>query len=106
MTGIFKVAKNQLMLLQNGADFFPQLCTDIDAAQHSIYLETYIFAADDIGRLVADALQQAAGRGVTVRVLLDGYGSAQCSGTGAIFPRSPLAAAGCAACVACIANWQ
>jgi cardiolipin synthase len=77
MTDIFKVAKNQLMLLQNGAEFFPQLCADIDAAQHSVYLETYIFAADDIGRLVADALQRAAGRGVIVRVLLDGYGSAE-----------------------------
>ena len=77
MTGIFKVAKNRLMLLQNGAEFFPQLCADIQAAQHSIYLETYMFAADDIGRLVADALQHAAGRGVMVRVLLDGYGSAE-----------------------------
>lgn len=77
MTRVFQVAKNQLMLLQNGTAFFPQLCEDIDAAQHSIYLETYIFAVDETGRMVADALRRAAARGVVVRVLLDGYGSAE-----------------------------
>jgi cardiolipin synthase len=77
MTSVHQVAKNQLMLLQNGAAYFPQLCADIDAAQHSIYLETYIFAADETGRMVADALRRAAARGVVVRVLLDGYGSAE-----------------------------
>ncbi len=77
MSSIFKVARNQLTLLKNGAAYFPQLCADIDAAQHSIYLETYIFAADETGRMVADALRRAAARGVVVRVILDGYGSAE-----------------------------
>ncbi len=77
MTRVFQVAENQLMLLQNGVAYFPQLCADIDAAQHSIYLETYILAADETGRMVSDALCRAAGRGVVVRVLLDGYGSAE-----------------------------
>jgi cardiolipin synthase len=72
-----QVSGNQLTLLQNGTAYFPQLCADIDAAQHSIYLETYIFAPDQTGRMVADALQRAALRGVVVRVLLDGYGSAE-----------------------------
>ena len=76
MTDSHRVAGNQLMLLQNGAAFFPQLCADIDAAQHSICLETYIFAADETGRMVANALQRAATRGVAVRILLDGFGSA------------------------------
>jgi len=77
MSNIHRVAKNQLMLLKNGAAFFPQLCADIEAAQHSIYLETYIFAADEAGRMVAEALKSAAARGVVVRVMLDGYGSAE-----------------------------
>ena len=77
MTSVHQVAENQLTLLQNGTAFFPQLCADIDAAQHSIYLETYIFAADETGRMVAAALQRAAARGVVVRVLLDGFGSAE-----------------------------
>ena len=76
MSNVHRVADNQLMLLQNGAAYFPQLCADIDAAQHSIYLETYIFSVDETGQMVADALKRAAARGVVVRVLLDGYGSA------------------------------
>lgn len=71
------IAENRLTLLQNGTEFFPQLCADIDAAQHSIYLETYIFADDDTGRMVAAALRHAVARGVATRLLLDGYGSAE-----------------------------
>jgi cardiolipin synthase len=77
MSNVHQVAENQLMLLKNGAEYFPQLCADIDVAQHSIYLETYIYVADETGRMVADALRRAAARGVVVRVLLDGYGSAE-----------------------------
>lgn len=77
MNGSHLVNGNRLTLLQNGMAYFPQLCADIDAAQHSVYLETYIFAADQTGRMVAEALQRAALRGVVVRVLLDGYGSAE-----------------------------
>src|SRR3990172_8960541 len=76
MNAVHQISGNQLTLLQSGTEYFPQLCADIDAAQHSIYPETYIFAADQSGRMVADALQRAAARGVAVRVLLDGYGSA------------------------------
>lgn len=77
MSDAHQVSGNRLTLLRSGTEFFPQLCADIDAAQRSIYLETYIFEADKTGRLVADALQRAAARGVAVRVLLDGYGSAE-----------------------------
>jgi cardiolipin synthase len=76
MNDAHPISGNQLALLQSGMEFFPRLCADIDAARHSVYLETYIFAADQTGRMVADALQRAAERGVTVRVLLDGFGSA------------------------------
>jgi len=75
-----RVSGNELTLLQNGAAFFPQLCADINAAKHSVYLETYIFAADETGQIVAEALKQAAERGVVVRLLLDGFGSAELPG--------------------------
>ncbi len=71
------VSGNELTLLQNGVALFPQLCADIDAAKHSVHLESYIFAADESGQLVGQALRRAAERGVTVRVLLDGFGSAE-----------------------------
>ncbi|BBI98858.1 cardiolipin synthase B [Ferrigenium kumadai] len=77
MNGILQIAGNNLMLLQSGSAYFPQLCADIDAAHHSIYLETYIFAADETGHMVSAALRRAAARGVTVRLMLDGFGSAE-----------------------------
>lgn len=77
MNRIHRVSDNELTLLQNGVEFFPQLCADIDTAKHSVYLESYIFASDVIGHQVGFALQQAAERGVVVRVLLDGFGSAE-----------------------------
>ena len=79
MSSLHQIAGNQLTLMQNGAEFFPNLCADIDKAQHSIYLETYRFVDDEIGRLVANSLRHAAIRGVAVRVLLDGFGSAELS---------------------------
>lgn len=77
MNRSFQVGLDRLTLLQNGTEFFPALCADIDAAQHSVHLETYIFAADETGRLVSQALQRAAQRQVAVRLLLDGFGSAE-----------------------------
>ena len=71
-----QVAGHTLTLLRNGEEYFPRLVAAIDAAQHSIYLETYIYAADSTGRLISNALQNAAKRGVTTRLLLDGFGSA------------------------------
>ncbi len=66
---------NALQLLTNGRGYFPALQREIDAAQSEIYLETYIFADDDTGRRIAGALVRAAGRGVNVHVLVDGFGS-------------------------------
>lgn len=76
MSRHFQVGPDSLTLLQNGMEFFPALCADIDAAQHTVHLETYIFAADATGRHVSLALQQAAQRQVAVRLLIDGFGSA------------------------------
>lgn len=67
---------HRLTLLRNGTAFFPALCADIAAAERAVDLHTYIFADDATGRMVAAALCRAAERGVAVRVLLDGFGSA------------------------------
>lgn len=81
MRSFHHVSGNELTLLQTGAAFFPQLCAAIDAAKRTVYLESYIFAADEIGHMVGQALQRAAERGVSVRVLLDGFGSAELPGS-------------------------
>jgi cardiolipin synthase len=67
---------NQLTLLNSGAEYFPALLMAIDQATHDVHLESYIFEDDDTGRAVAAALAMAARRGVTVRVLVDGFGAA------------------------------
>jgi cardiolipin synthase len=69
------VAGNRLQLLKSGVEYFPALIEAIAAACHEIHLETYIYADDETGRRVAAALSAAAGRGVAVRVLVDGFGA-------------------------------
>jgi cardiolipin synthase A/B len=76
MSSSHNIAGHTLTLLRNGEEYFPRLLAVIDAAQHSVYLETYIYAADSTGRLFSNALQNAAKRGVSTRLLLDGFGSA------------------------------
>jgi cardiolipin synthase A/B len=70
---------NHVKLLRNGTEYFPAIEAAIQQAQHEIYLETYIFQDDVIGRRIAKALQKAAQRGVRVHVLLDGFGSKEMS---------------------------
>lgn len=69
------VPGNRIRLLENGAGFFPALVEAIDGAREEVHLETYIFADDIMGQAVAAALIGAAGRGVAVRVLVDGFGT-------------------------------
>lgn len=69
------VPGNRLALLVGGREYFPALIAAIDGALREIYLESYIFADDEIGRSVANALIRAAARGVAVHLLLDGFGS-------------------------------
>lgn len=65
---------NFVRLLRNGGEYFPALLSAIASAAHSVYLETYIFEPDRTGLEVADALMQAARRGVSVNVVIDGFG--------------------------------
>jgi len=70
---------NRLTLLRNGEQYFPALVEAIDSARVEVFLETYIFANDQTGSLVADALARAAGRGVAVHLLIDGFGAREFS---------------------------
>jgi len=68
-------AGNSVALLRSGAEYFPALIDAIARAEREIWLESYIYADDETGRAVADALIGAAQRGVSVRVLVDGWGA-------------------------------
>ena len=69
------LAGNHIQLLYNGRDYFPALIGAIQRAQHLIHLETYIFEPDRTGLDVANALINAARRGVSVNLVLDGFGT-------------------------------
>jgi cardiolipin synthase len=66
---------NYIKLLHRGEQFHPALLAAVENAQHEILLETYIFAADQVGNAIQHALQEAARRGVRVRIILDWHGT-------------------------------
>lgn len=58
-----------------GQDAFAAMLDAIGRARRTIALSTYIFDNDQAGKLLADALEGAVARGVSVRVLIDGVGA-------------------------------
>ena len=66
---------HSLDLLEGSAEFFPALIAAIDAAKHEVWLESYIFDFTGASEAVARGLERAARRGVTVRVVVDGFGT-------------------------------
>lgn len=78
-------------LLDGAAIAYPRMLAAIDAAAATIHLEMYAFDLDDVGEQFVSALAAAARRGVTVRAIVDGWGS---MGSGALVV-SRLMHAGC-----------
>lgn len=72
---IMKKLINSEYITTDAADYFQRLITDIDQAKTSIELETYILEADATGNTILDALCVASDRGLTVRLIIDGFGS-------------------------------
>ncbi len=68
-------AGHRVELLIGGAGFFPALVSAIAAARSEVWLETYIFHFDASGVSVAQALEEAAHRGISVRLVMDGIGT-------------------------------
>jgi cardiolipin synthase A/B len=66
---------HDLHLLEGSAELFPALVEALDSAQREVWLETYIFDFSGGSAGVAEALLRAAGRGVAVRVVVDGFGT-------------------------------
>ncbi len=70
------VAGNRLLVLETGESRLRALLDLIAGAQESVKILFYIFTSDRAGTLVRDALVEAAKRGVDVKLLVDGFGSA------------------------------
>lgn len=66
---------NSVQPLTDGDNAYPAMLAAVDAAEHSITLQTYIFHNDKAGQAFLEALARAHARGVQVRVLMDAVGA-------------------------------
>ncbi|MBS3805077.1 MAG: cardiolipin synthase ClsB [Oleiphilaceae bacterium] len=74
MTGGW-VRGNAISLLENGDEFFRRMTAVINAAHQELLIETFMLRDDAVGKRIQRRLIDAAGRGVWISVLVDGYGS-------------------------------
>jgi cardiolipin synthase len=64
-------------LFTEGDRFFNEILQSIARAQKSIKIETYIFELDSLGKKILQALGDAADRGVSVKLMIDGAGCSE-----------------------------
>lgn len=74
-SGALLYPSNSVNIFNEGGEMIDALLADIDAANHSVHLQFYIFSNDTTGRRVAEALCRAVSRGVSVRLIYDHVGS-------------------------------
>jgi len=65
---------NAVQTYRDGDEAYPPMLAAIAAAQRSVGLSSYIFRDDEWGGRFIDAMAEAQGRGLVVRVLIDGIG--------------------------------
>jgi len=64
-----------MALYSEGDVLFDAMLSDIREARQRVWLESYIFATDEIGRIFVEELAECAARGVDVLVRVDAVGS-------------------------------
>ena len=74
ITGRAVMPGNAVQIYHDGDEAYPAMLAAIEAAKRSVGLSSYIFRDDAWGGRFIDALAAAQGRGVAVRVLIDGIG--------------------------------
>jgi cardiolipin synthase len=71
-----EIAGNRLEVIETGEGRLRAILDLIEGAQQSIKILMYMFNPDAAGERVRDALVEAARRGLEVKLLIDGFGSA------------------------------
>jgi cardiolipin synthase A/B len=66
---------NRIELLENGEQHFPAVFDAIRQARHEVLIETFILFEDKVGLELHQVLLEAAARGVSIDLLVDGFGS-------------------------------
>ncbi len=74
------IAGNRVELIESGSLRLRTLLELIGGAEQSLRILMYMFDPDRVGKAVRDALIAAARRGVEVKLLIDGFGSAATPG--------------------------
>ena len=90
LTHMRATSGNRVEVLVEGNTTYDRIGAAIDAARHHVHAQYYLIRDDATGRWFRDRLVAAAGRGVAVRLLIDGFG---CFALGAAW-RRPLTKAG------------
>ncbi|MEP0316549.1 phospholipase D-like domain-containing protein [Hyphomonas sp.] len=67
--------RGAFLLFVEGDDLYDMMTTAIERAERDICMESYIFAADEVGQRFAGALAARARSGVHVRLHLDAFGA-------------------------------
>lgn len=71
----FSSCGNRVELLADGKNYFPKLRQALREAKRCIHIEMYIFELDTTGESILSLLEEKAREGLSVRLLLDGWGS-------------------------------
>jgi len=69
------VAGHELLLFAESPPLIDAMLADIRAARSRVWMETYIYVDDEVGRRVTEALCERAEAGLDVRLMIDGFGS-------------------------------
>lgn len=68
---------NRFELLVDGRAYFPRMLEAVELARRYVLLEIYLFESGAVANRFIEALARAAARGVSVKVLTDGFGAAK-----------------------------
>jgi cardiolipin synthase len=81
-----EIGENAVQIYDYGRDLYKPMLDAIDAAQESIYLETYIWKDDPIGREFKQKLACKANQGVEVYVIFDSFANTVVPHAFKVFP--------------------
>lgn len=70
-----EIAAERFRLFFEGDELYDHMLATIDSARNRVWMESYIFADDEVGIRFAEAFAEAARRGVDVRLHIDDVGS-------------------------------
>lgn len=68
-------SNNKVQIFTNGKSKIDALKKDLNSAKHTINIQYYIFANDDVGNQIMDILCKKAKQGVRVKLIYDAVGS-------------------------------